>query len=67
MYTLRIDTGPSIDSPDKFTAYMRRVMPAARDVPGIEAAASPTMFRSTASGRGPSGPQVNLATKLSAR
>jgi predicted permease len=38
LYTLRIDTGPSIDSADKFTAYMRRVAQAARDVPGIEAA-----------------------------
>jgi predicted permease len=39
LYTLRIDTGPSIDSADKFTAYMRQVAQAARDVPGIEAAA----------------------------
>jgi len=38
MYALRIDTGPSIDSPDKFSAYMRQLMSAARDVPGVEAA-----------------------------
>ena len=39
MFTLRIDTGPSIDSADKARAYMRQVAQAARDVPGIEAAA----------------------------
>jgi predicted permease len=39
LYTLRIDTGPSIDTADKFRAYMRRIAEAARDVPGIEAAA----------------------------
>ena len=38
MYALRIDTGPSIDSPYKFNAYMRRLMSAARDVPGVESA-----------------------------
>jgi predicted permease len=38
MYALRIDTGPSIDSAYKFNAYMRRLMAAARDVPGVESA-----------------------------
>jgi predicted permease len=38
MYALRIDTGPSIDSAEKFNTYMRQLMAAARDVPGIEAA-----------------------------
>lgn len=38
MYALRVDTGPSTDSAEKFRAYMRQIMSAARDVPGIEAA-----------------------------
>jgi predicted permease len=38
LYALRIDAGPSIDSPEKFRAYMRRLIAAAREVSGIEAA-----------------------------
>ena len=38
VYTLRIDAGPAVDSPDSFRAYMRQLMSAARDVPGIDAA-----------------------------
>ncbi len=37
-YALRIDAGRDIDNAEKFLAYMRRLMAAARDVPGIEAA-----------------------------
>ena len=37
-YALRIDAGRDIDNAEKFLAYMRRLMAAARDVPGVEAA-----------------------------
>ena len=37
-YALRVDAGPSIDTGDKFRTYMRRIIDAARDVPGVEAA-----------------------------
>ena len=37
-YALRIDAGQEIDSQEEFLAYMQRLMAAARDVPGIEAA-----------------------------
>ena len=38
LYALRIDAGPKIESPEEFRSYMRQLMAAARDVPGIESA-----------------------------
>ncbi len=37
-YALRVDTGRDIDSGEKFRAYMRRLVSAAREAPGVEAA-----------------------------
>jgi predicted permease len=37
-YALRVDAGPGMDTPEKFHAYMKRLISAARDVPGVEAA-----------------------------
>jgi predicted permease len=37
-YALRIDAGRDIDSAEKFRAYMRRIVSAARGTPGVEAA-----------------------------
>ncbi|MGH9672526.1 MAG: ADOP family duplicated permease, partial [Bryobacteraceae bacterium] len=37
-YALRVDAGADVDSPEKFRAYLRRLISAARDVPGVAAA-----------------------------
>lgn len=37
-YTLRVDAGENIDTQEKFLAYMRGLISAARDVPGVAAA-----------------------------
>lgn len=37
-YALRVDTGRDIDSEEKFRAYMRGLIAAVRDVPGVETA-----------------------------
>lgn len=37
-YTLRVDAGEDIDSQEKFLAYVRGIISAARDVPGVAAA-----------------------------
>ena len=37
-YALRVDAGRDIDSGEKFRAYLRRLVSAAREAPGVEAA-----------------------------
>jgi predicted permease len=37
-YTLRVDAGPNMDTAEKFFAYIRRILSAVGEVPGIEAA-----------------------------
>ncbi len=37
-YALRIDAGPTIDTQEKFESYIRRLIAAAREVPGVAAA-----------------------------
>jgi predicted permease len=38
IYTLRVDAGPNRETAEKFYAYVKRILSAVREVPGIEAA-----------------------------
>lgn len=40
VYSLRVDAGPEVDSLDGFVQHVRRIIAAARTVPGIEASVS---------------------------
>lgn len=38
VYTLRVDSGPNLDTAEKFFAYIKQLVLASREVPGVEAA-----------------------------